>query len=44
MTNGVETESERKRRILFGWAFTIFTFAWWIGSVGSVTWVVATVK
>jgi|GEM_PF-3485390 len=40
MTNLPETENERKMRVVSGWAFTIFTFGWWICAVGSVTFIV----
>lgn len=35
-----ESESERKTRILSGGVVFVLTFAWWIGTVGIVTYIV----
>ena len=35
-----ESETEKKTRILFGGAVFELTFAWWIGTVGIVTYIV----
>ena len=37
-----ENETEKKFRVLAGVAVFMLTIAWWIGTVGFVTYVVAT--